>query len=333
MSSRRIFWFALIFLWPCAFLFCWNSGTVEVAWRDFFRIVTSGELSQASMILLDVRLPRLLLAALTGASLALTGAVFQSLLRNALADPYILGISGGAALGASLAIVFRVNAPMAGIDTLPVFAFVGALVSICIVYSFARSHGLMSVHTMLLAGISLQAMYSALVLFIYTIFDPYQLMEAFAWMMGRIPSLGYPTLAMIGSVFAASLLILLPRARDLNALAFGDTDAMSLGVDTDTLRRTLFVASSLLTGSVVALTGLIGFVGIVVPHVVRLLIGPDYRHLLPASVVVGSLFLFSTDTISRTLIAPNEIPVGVITALAGGPFFLFLLWKNKGALS
>ena len=333
MNRNRLFWILLLLLWPVAFVYCWKSGTVQIGWNEFVKSFTVTESSQVTLILFQVRLPRMILAAITGASLALTGAIFQSLLRNALADPYILGISGGAALGATIAIIFRLNTTPRGWDLLPVFAFAGALMSIMIVYKFSRSRGVMSVHTMLLAGVSLQAMLGALVLFIYSLFDPYQLMEAFTWMMGRIPSLSYEKLLYIAIIFVTGLVIVLPKARDLNALVFGETDALSLGVETEKLRKLLFVASSLLTGSVVALTGLIGFVGILVPHVMRLLLGPDYRHLLPASVVGGSLFLFIADTLARTLISPHEIPVGVITALTGGPFFLYLLWKNKGVLA
>lgn len=333
MNRNRLFWILLILLWPIAFLYCWKSGTVHFGWNDFFQSFWLTEPSQTSLILIEVRLPRLILAAITGASLALTGAIFQSMLRNALADPYILGVSGGAALGVTLAIVFRFNDALFGWNLHPLFAFAGALTSISIVYQFSRNRGVMSVHTMLLAGVSLQAMFGALVLFIYSLFDPYQLMEAFTWMMGRIPSLSYSTLLYISIIFVISLIIVLPKARALNALVFGDADALSLGVETEKLRRTLFIVTSLLTGSVVALTGLIGFVGILVPHMMRLMLGPDYRHLLPASVIGGSLFLFGADTLARTLISPNEIPVGVITALMGGPFFLYLLWKNKGVLS
>lgn len=318
----------LLSAWPLVFLACWKAGAVDISWGDF-----TDAPPEIHAILYSVRLPRLLLAAVTGASLALVGAIFQALLRNALADPYVLGISGGAALGATIAVILRLHVAFAGISALPVFAFCGALAALTIVYGFSRVRGFLAVHTMLLAGVSLQAMLSALVLFLYTILDPFQLMEVFTWLMGHIPSPTYPTLGAIGAVFLLSVAFLLPHARDLNALAFGERDARSLGVETEPLKRKLFLLSSLLTGSVVALTGLVGFVGILVPHILRLLVGPDFRKLLPGCIALGSLFLVVADTFARSLVPPAEIPVGVLTALTGGPFFLFLLWKNRGEIS
>jgi iron complex transport system permease protein len=333
VKRPALFWSILLTAWPLIFLACWKTGAVGIDWDSFLRTLgNSAPDEQTHAILFSVRLPRLLLAALTGAALSLTGAVFQALLRNALADPYVLGISGGAALGATVAVVLRLNATVAGVSMLPVFAFCGALGSLWLVYGFSRVRGFLSVHTMLLAGISLQAMLSALVLFLYTILDPFQLLEVFTWLMGHVPSPTYPMLAALTAVFLFSVALLLPHARDLNALVFGEREARSLGVETETLKRRLFLISSLLTGSVVALTGLIGFVGIMVPHVLRMLVGPDYRKLLPGCIAAGSLFLVVADTFSRSLVPPAEIPVGVLTALTGGPFFLFLLWKNRGEL-
>lgn len=336
MNRRfRLFWPVLLISWPIVFILCWKTGAVGMAWAPFLETLagapTAGD--QTAAILWSVRLPRLLLAALTGAALSLTGAVFQALLRNALADPYVLGISGGAALGATLAVMLNLNATVAGVSMLPLFAFIGALGSLWIVYSFSRIRGFLSVHTMLLAGISLQAMLSALVLFLYTILDPFQLLEVFTWLMGHVPSPTYSMLGVLAAIFLSALILLLPYTRDLNALVFGEREARTLGVETESLKRRLFLVSSLLTGSVVALTGLIGFVGIMIPHVLRLLVGPDYRRLLPGCVAAGSLFLVVADTCARSLVPPAEIPVGVLTALTGGPFFLLLLWRNRGEMS
>lgn len=334
LTTKALFWPVLLVLWPIVFLLCWKTGAVGIGWRAVFEGLTNGALDpQVTTILFDVRLPRLLLAAMTGASLALTGAIFQGLLRNALADPYVLGISGGAALGATLCVFLGLNVAWGGVALLPFFAFVGALASIWFVYGFARGRGFLSVHTMLLAGVALQAMLSAFVLFLHSILDPFQLMEVFTWLMGRIPSPSYSTLGWLGACFVVAVAALLPRSRDLNALAFGERDALSLGIETESLKRRLFVIASLLTGTVVAFTGLIGFVGIVVPHAIRLLLGPDYRRLLPGCIVGGSLFLVVADTLARSLVPPAEIPVGVLTALTGGPFFLFLLWRTRGNMT
>ncbi|MBC8554360.1 MAG: iron ABC transporter permease, partial [Candidatus Brocadiales bacterium] len=284
---------------------------------------------QTNIILLQVRLPRLLLAALTGATLSLTGAVFQALLRNPLADPYILGISGGSALGAVIAMGFGLHLMIIGFQIVPIFSICGALLTILFVYNFSRIGNYLPTQTMLLAGISLQAMLSALILFLQTLLDPLQLMQVFTWLMGNIPTPEYGNLLWIFLYVVVAIGVILPQARHLNALTLGELDAQIVGIDVERLKKILFFACSLLTGSIVALTGLIGFVGIIVPHLLRLTIGPDHRYLLPACVIFGSIFMVVADTLARTLLSPTEIPVGVITALIGGPFFLFLLWKNK----
>ncbi len=330
MKNRKMFWFILMFCWFGIFLLCWKSGTVIITWKQMKNIVFGFSASdQAYVILLHVRLPRLLLAALTGATLSLTGAVFQALLRNPLADPYILGVSGGSALGAVLAMSFGLHLMIIGFQIIPVFAICGALLTILFVYNFSRIGNYLPTQTMLLAGISLQAMLSALILFLQTLLDPLQLMQVFTWLMGSIPTPEYGNLFWIFLYILVGICVILPQARHLNALTLGELDAQIVGVDVERLKKILFFACSLLTGSIVALTGLIGFVGIIIPHLLRLLIGPDHRRLLPACVIAGSLFMVVADTLARVLLSPTEIPVGVITALIGGPFFLFLLWKNK----
>ncbi|MDR4498030.1 MAG: iron ABC transporter permease [Candidatus Scalindua sp.] len=330
MKNRKILLFTIPFCWIFIFLFCWKSGTVTITWEQLKNTVFGAAASdQTNIILLQVRLPRLLLAALTGSTLSLTGAVFQALLRNPLADPYILGISGGSALGAVVAMGFGLHLMIFGFQIVPIFAICGALLTILFVYNFSRIGNYLPTHTMLLAGISLQAMLSALILFLQTLLDPLQLMQVFTWLMGNIPTPEYGNLLWIFLYVVLAIGVILPQARNLNALTLGELDAQIVGIDVERLKKILFFACSLLTGSIVALTGLIGFVGIIIPHLLRLLIGPDHRRLLPACVIAGSIFMVIADTLSRALLSPTEIPVGVITALIGGPFFLFLLWKNK----
>ncbi|MGR3178060.1 MAG: FecCD family ABC transporter permease [Candidatus Anammoxibacter sp.] len=330
MKNLKKFWFILLFCWILVFLLCWKSGTVTITWEQLINaIFGTPDSPQTQIILLHVRLPRLLLAALTGASLSLTGAVFQALLRNPLADPYILGISGGSALGAVIAISFGLHLMVIGMQIIPIFAICGALLTILFVYNFSRIGNYLPTQTMLLAGISLQAMLSALILFLQTLLDPLQLMQVFTWLMGNIPTPEYGNLLWIFLYVTLAICVILPQARHLNALTLGELDAQIVGIDVERLKKILFFACSLLTGSIVALTGLIGFVGIIIPHLLRMLIGPDHRRLLPACVIAGSLFMVVADTLARVLLSPTEIPVGVITALIGGPFFLFLLWKNK----
>jgi len=330
MKNRKILLFAIPFCWIFIFLLCWKSGTVIITWAQLKNTVFGASTSnQTNIILLQVRLPRLLLAALTGATLSLTGAVFQALLRNPLAEPYILGISGGSALVVVIAMGFGLHLMIFGFQIVPIFAICGALLTILFVYNFSRIGNYLPTQTMLLAGISLQAMLSALILFLQTLLDPLELMQVFTWLMGNIPTPEYGNLLWIFLYVVLAIGVILPQARHLNALTLGELDAQIVGVDVERLKRILFFACSLLTGSIVALTGLIGFVGIIVPHLLRLLIGPDHRRLLPACVIAGSLFMVVADTLARVLLSPTEIPVGVITALIGGPFFLFLLWKSK----
>jgi iron complex transport system permease protein len=330
MKNRKILMFTIPLCWLFVFLLCWKSGTVIITWAQLKNTVF-GEAasSQTDIILLHVRLPRLLLAALTGATLSLTGAVFQALLRNPLADPYILGISGGSALGAVIAMGFGLHLMIIGFQIVPIFSICGALLTILFVYNFSRIGNYLPTQTMLLAGISLQAMLSALILFLQTLLDPLQLMQVFTWLMGNIPTPEYRNLLWIFLYVVLAIGVILPQARHLNALTLGELDAQIVGIDVERLKKILFFACSLLTGSIVALTGLIGFVGIIVPHLLRLTIGPDHRRLLPACIIFGSIFMVVADTLARVLLSPTEIPVGVITALIGGPFFLFLLWKNK----
>ncbi len=330
MKNRKILLFTVPFCWIFIFLLCWKFGTVIITWAQLKDTVFGSAASdQTNIILLQVRLPRLLLAALTGATLSLTGAVFQALLRNPLADPYILGISGGSALGAVIAMGFGLHLMIIGFQIVPIFSICGALLTILFVYNFSRIGNYLPTQTMLLAGISLQAMLSALILFLQTLLDPLQLMQVFTWLMGNIPTPEYGNLLWIFLYVVLAIGVILPQARHLNALTLGELDAQIVGIDVERLKKILFFACSLLTGSIVALTGLIGFVGIIVPHLLRLTIGPDHRRLLPACVVFGSIFMVVADTLARVLLSPTEIPVGVITALIGGPFFLFLLWKNK----
>jgi len=330
MKNRKIFLFTIPFCWIFIFLLCLKSGTVMITWAQLKNTVFGATVSnQTNVILLQVRLPRLLLAALTGATLSLTGAVFQALLRNPLAEPYILGISGGSALVVVIAMGFGLHLMIFGFQIIPIFAVCGALLTILFVYNFARIGNYLPTHTMLLAGISLQAMCSALILFLQTLLDPLQLMQVFTWLMGNIPTPEYRNLLWIFFYVFLAIGVILPQARHLNALTLGELDARIVGIDVERLKKVLFFACSLLTGSIVALTGLIGFVGIIIPHLLRLSIGPDHRRLLPACVIFGSIFMVVADTLARVLLSPTEIPVGVITALIGGPFFLFLLWKNK----
>lgn len=285
------------------------------------------------VILLQIRLPRVLLGFLVGGSLAVVGVALQALLRNPLADPYVLGISSGAALGAVVAILLGIGTTVLAISALPLFAFVGGLISLAIVYRVAVTHGRFPVHILLLAGVILNAIFSAVIMFITSIMDPNRSFGTMAWLMGTLTAPTYPAMAILTIYLIAGGLVLIWQARALNLLALGEESASSMGVGVDRVKKIVFFTSALLTGAVVSVSGMIGFVGLIIPHAVRMVIGADHRLLLPAAALVGGTFLIAADTVARTVMAPGEIPVGVVTALAGGPFFIVLLMNRKSGIA
>lgn len=287
----------------------------------------------AGIILMQVRLPRVLLAFMVGACLASVGVGLQALLRNPLADPYVLGISSGAALGASVAILLGLTGSVLAFSALPLCAMVGGLLSVLVVYRIAASYGYLPMHTLLLAGVILNAIFSALVMFVTSIMEPNRSFGMMSWLMGTLTAPDYPALLVLAGYLLVGILVLFRQASSLNLLTLGEEAARSLGVEVDTVKKTVFFTSALLTGAVVSVSGMIGFIGMVIPHAIRMTTGADHRLLFPASALVGGMFLMAADTVARTLLAPGEIPVGVVTALAGGPFFIYLLMARKGGLS
>ncbi len=295
----------------------------------------SPDIAMDEYIIFHLRLPRLIMAFLAGASLAIVGAVFQALLRNPLATPYTLGVSTGGSFGAYLALSLpalfpAINFQWGGIDPVPVFAFAGALLAVGIIYMLSRSGGRISPLELLLAGVVMGAIFSSLILVVRYFSRPEELINMDRWIMGMIDITGYD--AKIGTaliVLLPSLAILLAQARGLDQISFGENLAAGRGVNVPKLQKTCFLIGSLATASVVGVVGPIGFVGLIVPHTVRWLVGPDHRLLLPCSVLIGGGFLIVCDTVARTVIAPTQLPVGIITALLGGPFFLFILVRSR----
>jgi iron complex transport system permease protein len=275
------------------------------------------------------RLPRTLAAALVGAALAAAGVVFQALLRNPLATPFTLGVSSGAALGAMLAITFPIPLAFGTLSAVPVASFAGALGAVAVVYflSTVRRHGL-STSVLLLAGITLNAFFSSLILFVQYLADFSQTMRTVRWLMGDLDVGSYAPIvvAMPFMLVGFAVFAWLPRA--LNLLTLGADAASARGVDVQRTQRLAFFSASLATGAAVSLGGPIGFIGIIVPHLVRLLVGADHRLVLPASALFGAAFLVVCDVAARTLIAPMVLPVGILTAMIGGPFFLWLLIRR-----
>jgi iron complex transport system permease protein len=285
-------------------------------------------------IVVGVRLPRVLLAVVAGAGLAAVGAAFQSVLRNPLAEPFMLGVSGGAALGATAAIALGVGASLVGAAAIPVAAFLGGLAATAVVWTIVRVAGAGGA-SILLAGIVVNAIAAAGITLIEAVADPGQLQSLLWWLMGylRVPS--WPKLAFVAAYVTGGVGVLLFDAARMNVLALGDEAAATLGVDVRALQRRTILACSVAVGAIVSITGLVGFVGLVVPQAMRRVVGPDLRVLLPASIFAGGATLALCDTIVRVL-APRihtEIPVGAVTALAGGPVFLVLLLRSRRGAS
>jgi len=276
-----------------------------------------------------IRIPRVLAAWLAGAGLAAAGMAFQALFRNSLATPFTLGVASGAALGAALSIRFGIALSIAGISSTPLWAFAGASVSILLVYGITRARRGMNTATMLLAGVAVSFFFSSLNLFTQYISDFTHTFRIIRWLMGGVQVAGYRSILEMLPLVLGGLIITLLLTRELDILTTGEEMAAGRGVDVARTRNLLFFGASLMVGGVVAVCGPIGFVGLMVPHICRLLVGPGHRFLAPASILAGGSFLTLCDTFARTIIAPAEIPVGVITALLGGPFFLALLLKDR----
>jgi ABC-type Fe3+-siderophore transport system permease subunit len=286
-------------------------------------------------ILFRARLPRVLLGVAIGGGMAACGVVLQALLRNPLACPQMIGVSGGASLGGILGLIFFPNwlLPIAGgllgeISWVPLIAFLGALLSMVLIYRFSLFHGRLHPYHLLLSGVIFNSFIAAVIMFLNSIIDFYQAQGLLFWLMGSLSTRAYLTVGFIWAYIVFGFLWLWTKGLSLNLITLGEEAAMQLGVETGALQRQIFVASSLMIGAMVSVSGMIGFVGLMIPHVMRLIVGSDHRLLLPASFLAGGIFLCWADTLARILLAPAELPVGIITAFFGGPFFLFLLYRD-----
>jgi len=284
-----------------------------------------GNSNPDATIFFRIRLPRILLAVLTGASLSLAGVVFQALLRNPLATPYTLGVSSGGALGAVLMIKLGISIPLLGFTTIQSAAFAGSLLTILLVYFLARRHGRISINTMILAGVTISYFFGAMILMLHFLADFTETRQMIRWMMGGLDIVNYSLVLRTLPVLLICYLVLFSNSRMFNILSISEETALSKGVSVKRVQMITFVTASLITGIVVAVSGPIGFVGLIVPHFLRMFVGVDHRYLIPASVFFGGGFLALCDTLARTIIAPVDVPVGIITAILGGPFFLWML--------
>jgi iron complex transport system permease protein len=282
-------------------------------------------------VFLRLRLPRVVMAGLVGASLAMVGAALQALFRNPLAEPFTLGVSGGASLGASLAIAFGIGVSFLGVPLIFIAAFTGAGLSVLLVYRLARSggSGLILPGALLLAGVVLNLCASAGVLLIQYLASYESALQILRWLIGSLDVVGFDLIWKMLLFLIPGWIVIAAHARDLHLLATGEESAASLGVDVRRTQRLVFAASSLIVGVTVSVGGAVGFVGLIVPHAARLLFGQDVRILLPASFLLGAAFLVLTDTLARVMISPGELPVGAITALLGGPLYLLLLGRQQ----
>jgi iron complex transport system permease protein len=280
------------------------------------------------VILFQIRLPRILLGLVVGGALGASGAALQALLRNPLAEPHIIGVSGGAALGGVLTMVLIGGTPSTELSIQPLGSFAGALAATALLVRLGTLHGKLHPYTLLLAGVVCNAVAGALIMFINSIAEFHQAHGIIFWLMGSLVTRSYALVAVVAAYAALGLAVLWARARDLNLLSLGDEEAWHLGVEVERTRRIAFAGSALLVGAVVAISGMIGFVGLIVPHVARLLLGSDNRLLVPASFLTGGVALVWADTVARTALGSTELPVGVITAMCGGPFFIWLLRRQ-----
>ena len=293
------------------------------------------EPSQIQSIIMEIRLPRLILALLVGAVLAILGAVMQGLFRNPLADPSLIGVSGGASVGASIVIVTAGGAmlsPLAGLSMVALGAFIGGVITTLLVYRVATSSLGTSVTTMLLAGIAIGAIAGAFNSLLSYFSDNQMLRQISVWQMGNLGGANWQKASLMAAVSLIIFSLLPSHAKSLNAFLLGESEARHLGIDVQRIKRQLIFLTALGVGVSVALAGLIGFVGLVIPHMVRLLIGPDHRALLPASALAGASLLLIADSIARVVVLPAELPTGILTALLGAPFFVALLLKQRGEI-
>ena len=305
-------------------------GSTPISLAKVFDRSLAWDANVDAQIFFVARLPRVLAGALVGAALAASGVVLQALLRNPLATPFTLGVSAGASLGAMIAVVLKLELTVLGITSVPLASFAGSLVATAIVYWLAASQrrGL-STNVLLLAGVTLNSFFSALILFVQYLADFAEALRAIRWMMGGLDVAGYAPIVAALPFIVVAFAVFMMMMRTLNLLSAGAEAAAARGVEIVKAQRMAFLSASLATGAAVSLGGPIGFIGIVVPHLVRLMVGADHRIVLPASALFGASFLVVCDLAARMMMSPLEIPVGVVTALIGGPFFLWLLVKKS----
>jgi iron complex transport system permease protein len=293
------------------------GGLIPVDWPE-----------SSEQIIMKVRFPRVVLALLVGAALSLAGAGFQGVLRNPLADPYTLGVASGSAVGAAFLILFGIQYALFGQWSIPIVAFATGLASLWVVFRLANTHGKFQLETLILSGVVVQAFLGSLVSFMVSM-SKKVINEILFWLMGSLSLRGWSYSMMLLPYVFIGLAILLGFGRALNLFAMGERQAAHLGVNVHRTKLIVLIVSTLMTAAAVSVSGVIGFVGLIIPHLVRLLVGPDYRLIIPLSALYGGIYVLWADTLARMLISPTEIPLGVVTAFLGAPFFAYLLSRHK----
>lgn len=306
--------------------FAISVGTVQIPLEFLWN---SAAFPMESVVLLEIRLPRVLLAGLVGASLAIAGAAFQGLLKNPLADPYTLGVSSGASVGAVAVLFFGISIPFLGMFTLPIVSAAAAFLTMLAVLMFSRMiDRSLKMETLILAGIVMTSFLGSVMSLMIALTGE-ELRSIIGWLLGSVSMRGWPYVWLLLPFFIGGLLIILLNTRELNAMMLGEEKAKHLGVNVSSRKLWLLFSGSVLAGASVAVSGTIGFVGLVVPHIVRRLWGADHRHLVPLSAMNGATLLVLCDLVARTIISPTELPIGVITAFIGAPLFGFILWQQR----
>ncbi|WP_138204298.1 FecCD family ABC transporter permease [Haloimpatiens lingqiaonensis] len=324
-------------------IFCAALGAADINFFKSMKILfsklpfinilidTSNIKASESLIVLNIRLPRILMSIIIGIGLSIVGCSFQAIFKNPMADPYILGISSGSALGATVGIILNfsfLSKFLNSVIGISFFAFLGGILTTLFVYNIARVGKKLPTNTLLLSGVTMSFLLSSIIS-ILMLFNRNQLEDIYMWTMGSVSSASWQELKIVVPIILIGSLIIISLSKDLNIMLTGDSTAESLGVNVEKVKKIILITSSLIVASCVSVTGIIGFVGLIIPHITRLIVGPDHKILFPFSALFGAIFLTITDTLARTLINPSEIPVGVITALFGAPYFLYLLYQNK----
>ncbi|WP_068615488.1 FecCD family ABC transporter permease [Paenibacillus tuaregi] len=330
---------ASLILLVLTLLICVGTGSVSLPLMEIARIllhripyvgsfITPDWTTASEQIVLNVRLPRVLLGLIVGSSLSLAGAAFQGVLRNPLADPFTLGVSSGASVGAAVLIFFGWQFSLIGIFTLPAVAFMTGILTLWVVLVLAREKGKIPTESLILSGVVMQSFLGAVVAFL-TAMSKKTVNEILYWTMGSLSLRGWSYTAILLPYLVIGLLIIWSGARRLNLFALGERQAAHSGLDVERTKLVMLAVATLLTAASVSVAGVIGFVGLVVPHMIRLITGPDYRLIVPLSAICGGVFLMWSDLIARTILGQTEIPLGIVTAFVGAPFFALLLYRNK----